>query len=120
MFICMLMIGFIGCFVWSIFQAAAVARVQLRRMHQVPCDRCIYFTNSSHLKCTVHPCKALTENAIDCRDFEVQRVPRQRVWEDTWAVMAKHDYLPAKAIIETETPIDWLASRDFSDYGVSK
>lgn len=84
MFICVLMIGFIGCFVWSIFKATAVAIVQLRRMHQVPCDRCVYFANSSYLKCTVHPCRALTEEAIDCRDFEAQQVPRRAVWQDTW------------------------------------
>jgi hypothetical protein len=83
MFICMLMIGFIGCFLWSIFQAAAVALVQLRMLHQVPCDRCIYFTNSSHLKCTVHPCKALTENAIDCRDFEAQYLSKRQAWNFT-------------------------------------
>jgi hypothetical protein len=97
MFICMLMIGFIGCFLWSIFQAAAVALVQLRRLHQVPCDRCIYFTNSSHLKCTVHPCKALTENAIDCRDFEAQYLPKWLAWFDRWAEQSKSqmfNYIP--------------------------
>ena len=44
---------------------------QLRRMHQVPCSRCVYFTGDYNLKCTVRPCDALTEQAIDCRDFEV-------------------------------------------------
>lgn len=42
---------------------------QLRRMHQVPCDRCAFFTNDYHLKCTVHPYTALTEEAIGCMDY---------------------------------------------------
>ena len=44
---------------------------QLRRIHQVPCSRCAYFTGDYNLKCTVRPCDALTEQAIGCRDFEV-------------------------------------------------
>jgi hypothetical protein len=44
--------------------------VRLRRLHQVPCSRCVFFTGNYHLKCTVHPCKALSEDAIDCLDYE--------------------------------------------------
>lgn len=43
---------------------------RLRRLHQIPCSRCAYFTQNYHLKCTVHPCKALSEDAIGCLDFE--------------------------------------------------
>jgi hypothetical protein len=42
----------------------------LQQLHQVPCSRCAYFTGDYRLKCTVHPAQALTEEAIDCRDFE--------------------------------------------------
>lgn len=44
--------------------------IQLRRLHQIPCHDCIYFTGNYHLKCTVYPSKALNESAIDCRDYE--------------------------------------------------
>jgi hypothetical protein len=41
----------------------------LRRLHNIPCSNCQYFTNSNYLKCTVNPDLACSENAIDCRDF---------------------------------------------------
>jgi hypothetical protein len=44
--------------------------LRLRRLHQIPCDRCSFFTGEYRLKCTVHPCEAFTEAAIACRDFE--------------------------------------------------
>lgn len=51
----------------------------LRRLHQVPCSRCIYFTGDYNLKCTVRPCSALTETAIGCLDFEPERRDRRRI-----------------------------------------
>jgi hypothetical protein len=42
----------------------------LVRLHQIPCDRCAFFTGEFNLKCTVHPCKAFNERAIDCLDYE--------------------------------------------------
>lgn len=42
----------------------------LIRLHQIPCDRCTFFTGEFNLKCTVHPCKAFNERAIDCLDYE--------------------------------------------------
>jgi hypothetical protein len=32
----------------------------------------IFFTNDYRLKCTVHPVKACTEEAINCSDFEAK------------------------------------------------
>jgi hypothetical protein len=43
---------------------------RLRRLHQVPCSRCAFYTGDYRLKCTVHPCKALSEEAIACLDYE--------------------------------------------------
>ncbi|MCF4967710.1 hypothetical protein [Nostoc sp. CMAA1605] len=40
------------------------------RLHQIPCHKCEYFTNDYRLKCTVHPKKACSEQAIGCFDFE--------------------------------------------------
>jgi hypothetical protein len=41
----------------------------LKRLHQIPCDRCVFFTGEYNLKCTVHPSKALNEDAIGCIDY---------------------------------------------------
>ncbi|MUL38311.1 hypothetical protein BWI75_18760 [Gloeocapsopsis sp. AAB1 = 1H9] len=54
----------------SIWMATRDGIAQLKRLHQVPCSRCAYFTGDYRLKCTVHPCKALTEDAINCIDYE--------------------------------------------------
>ncbi|OLP16987.1 hypothetical protein BST81_18575 [Leptolyngbya sp. 'hensonii'] len=43
---------------------------RLRQLHQVPCSHCAFYTGDYRLKCTVHPCKALSEEAIDCLDYE--------------------------------------------------
>jgi hypothetical protein len=64
-----LILIFLGWFLWSVFQASKIAVAQLKQLHQVPCDRCVYFTHSQHLRCTVRPCQALTELAISCTDF---------------------------------------------------
>jgi hypothetical protein len=42
----------------------------VQRLHQVPCSKCQYFTNSNYLKCAVNPHLACSEQAIDCRDYE--------------------------------------------------
>ncbi|WP_416674387.1 hypothetical protein [Egbenema bharatensis] len=56
--------------VWRFWRTCQAGVEQLKRLHRVPCHRCVYFTGNYHLKCTVHPHTALTETAIDCRDFE--------------------------------------------------
>ncbi|NJL19908.1 MAG: hypothetical protein HC895_02325 [Leptolyngbyaceae cyanobacterium SM1_3_5] len=58
-------------FLWAVSEACRDGIQRLKKLHQIPCDRCVYFTGDYRLKCTVHPCKALSEEAIDCRDFEV-------------------------------------------------
>lgn len=50
---------------------------RLKRLHQIPCSRCAYFTGDYRLKCTVHPCKALTEDALDCRDYAPTALPQR-------------------------------------------
>ena len=48
---------------------AQKAIAHLQRLHQIPCDRCAYFTGDYRLKCTVNPMVAMSEEAIGCRDF---------------------------------------------------
>jgi hypothetical protein len=75
-------------FAWSLVVgcicSSGVALVEgwkhLRRLHQVPCSKCIYFTGDYNLKCTVRPCSALTEQAIGCLDFESERQDRARIY----------------------------------------
>jgi hypothetical protein len=43
---------------------------RLKRLHQIPCSRCAFYTGDYRLKCAVHPCKALSEEAIACVDYE--------------------------------------------------
>ncbi len=57
-------------FLWSIGEAFMQGRANLQRLHQIPCCSCTFFTNDHRLKCPVHPNQALTEEAIDCLDYE--------------------------------------------------
>lgn len=56
--------------VWSIWSTIRDTAIRTHKLHQIPCSNCQYFTSSYHLKCTVHPGIALTEEAIDCLDYE--------------------------------------------------
>ncbi len=57
-------------FVGSICRVSREGLIYVKRLHQIPCNRCAFFTKEYCLKCTVHPLTALSEEAIDCRDFE--------------------------------------------------
>ncbi len=54
---------------WRLIAIANKAVRHLRRLHQIPCSNCAYFTGDYRLKCTVHPTVAMSETAIGCRDF---------------------------------------------------
>ncbi|WP_279327060.1 hypothetical protein [Crocosphaera subtropica] len=41
-------------------------------MHEIPCSHCQYFTNDYHLKCPVNPFQANTEEAINCKDYQMR------------------------------------------------
>ncbi|MBD1998732.1 hypothetical protein H6F88_06180 [Oculatella sp. FACHB-28] len=56
--------------VWSVWTALQDGVANAKRMHQIPCANCQFFTGDYHLKCTVHPTMALTEEAIDCMDHQ--------------------------------------------------
>jgi hypothetical protein len=47
--------------------------IQLQRLHQIPCSHCLFFTGEYNLKCAVHPCKALSEAAIGCADYQTAK-----------------------------------------------
>jgi len=61
--------GMVGLLVWNMGSAIAYSIRTSKRMHQIPCSHCQYFTNDYHLKCSVRPDIALSEQAINCGDF---------------------------------------------------
>lgn len=54
----------------TVYQFLAAGSRRVKRLHQIPCSECEYFTQASCLKCTVRPHWAGTELAIGCPDFE--------------------------------------------------
>jgi hypothetical protein len=64
--ICALLLAF----VMSLILAAKQGVGRLRRLHQIPCNRCAYNTGSPYLRCPVRPLSAFSEDAIHCQDYE--------------------------------------------------
>lgn len=56
-------------FVLAILLAVQDGTRRLRRLHQVPCFGCRYYTGSPYLKCPVRPMDAASEAAINCPDY---------------------------------------------------
>lgn len=59
----------LAIFLSSTWVAARDGIARVKRLHQIPCSGCQFFTGEYTLKCTIHPISALTEEAIDCSDF---------------------------------------------------
>ena len=57
-------------FVWSFCLDLREGWLKLKELHEIPCHRCVFFTGQHQLKCTVHPHKALSIEAIGCLDHE--------------------------------------------------
>jgi hypothetical protein len=55
---------------WGLWAAARDSVSAAKKMHQIPCTGCQFFTNDYHLKCTVRPYIANTEEAINCQDYQ--------------------------------------------------
>lgn len=62
--------GLVGITVWQLIAVTRDGMQRAKRMHQIPCTDCRYFTNSPFLKCPLHPQTALSEAAIGCGDYE--------------------------------------------------
>lgn len=61
--------------IWEIWIAARDGIATVKRLHQIPCANCQFFTGEYLLKCTVHPTSALTSEAITCSDFSLPNQP---------------------------------------------
>lgn len=55
---------------WSVGTAIRDGVAEAKRMHQIPCAGCQFFTGDYHLKCAVRPAIALSEEAINCTDYQ--------------------------------------------------
>ena len=62
--------GLVVLVVWNLVAATRDSFQRAKVMHQIPCADCQYFTNSHFLKCPLHPKIALSEDAINCGDYE--------------------------------------------------
>ena len=51
------------------YRAARNQITTLKRLNQVPCSNCRFYTGNHYLLCTVHPSTALKEEAINCPDY---------------------------------------------------
>lgn len=54
---------------WNLWASAKYGITTVKRLHQIPCANCRFFTGNYYLKCTVHPSRALSEAAINCPDY---------------------------------------------------
>lgn len=63
----------LGLCSWSVISCVVSAIAQAKRMHQIPCTKCRFFTGDYRLKCTVNPSIANTEGAIGCGDYRQSR-----------------------------------------------
>jgi hypothetical protein len=60
---------FIFFVAWTSWSASQDGIATVKRLHEIPCSNCQFFTGSYQLKCTVHPMVALSEEAINCFDY---------------------------------------------------
>ncbi len=62
--------GLVGFAIVQVGRMFVVGTAQVKRMHQIPCPSCRYFSGNYSLKCALHPHRACSEAAIGCGDFE--------------------------------------------------
>jgi hypothetical protein len=49
--------------------------ITTQSLDQIPCRNCQFFKENQYLRCAVHPAIALTQQAIDCQDYESLNKP---------------------------------------------
>ncbi|BAY17325.1 hypothetical protein NIES2109_13460 [Nostoc sp. HK-01] len=45
----------------------------VKRLHQVPCKNCRFYSNNHYLKCAVQPSIVLTDEAKNCSEFSAKQ-----------------------------------------------
>ena len=66
--------------IWQVVAATRDGVQRAQTMHRIPCADCSFFTNQAVLKCPLHPNQAMSEEAIDCTDFETAN-PTQAAYQ---------------------------------------
>lgn len=61
-----------GLVIWSLISFLIDIAATAKKMHQIPCTKCRFFTGDYRLKCTVNPNVANTEEAIGCSDCQTR------------------------------------------------
>lgn len=64
--------GLVAAIALSLIATTRRSIANVRKLHQVPCSRCVFSTSDYRLKCSVHPTEAFSEQAIGCYDFEAE------------------------------------------------
>jgi hypothetical protein len=62
----------LGFYLVNMVRSTLRKRSLVRCKQHLPCDHCVYFTGETLLTCAVNPRAALTNDALNCRDFEVR------------------------------------------------
>jgi hypothetical protein len=57
--------------IWKLYSVLKSGILYMKKIHNIPCSNCQFFTGDYRLKCTVNPIDAMTESALSCRDFEL-------------------------------------------------
>ena len=45
--------------------------LSLKRHSKIPCRSCQFYSNNPYIRCAIRPTDALTEQAIDCSDYQL-------------------------------------------------
>jgi hypothetical protein len=61
---------FVFLLAWSLFSTLTQGVAQVKRLHQIPCSHCQFFSGDYRLKCTIRASTALSEEAINCIDYQ--------------------------------------------------
>ena len=67
--------GLVAIAAWSLLSMLRDGVAKVKHLHKIPCANCRYFTGDYHLKCTVRPSTALSEDAINCADYTARENP---------------------------------------------
>lgn len=65
---------FIGLSIFKLGKAFKEGIIYLKKSHQIPFSRCVFFTSDYHLKCTVNPLTVMTEASIAIAQFSIAMV----------------------------------------------
>lgn len=63
----------VGLFFKSSRHKISQVELKLVKNHpKIACRQCHYFDNNPYLKCSLHPDKALTKEAVNCLDYQTK------------------------------------------------